>query len=123
MFMSSDENSPQVSVLEAHEELIQHIENGTGKIKTLSVITVFVAAVLAFSYALQLVLPLTGTTTQPVNLADPTLMGVEAGILVLTLLWLYVGLRDYLFVARLSGQIREIRAAEAQLLKKYGLEG
>jgi hypothetical protein len=50
-------------------------------------------------------------------------MGVEAGILILTILWLYVGLRDYLFVARLSGQIREIRAAEAQLLQKYGLEG
>lgn len=122
-YMSSEEKSPQVLVLEAHEELVQHIENGAGKIKALSVITMVVAAVLALAYVLQLALPLTGTTTQTVNLADPTLMTLEVGILILTLLWLYVGLKDYFFVTRLSGQITEIRAEEARLLKKYGLEG
>ena len=121
--MSSEEKNPQVLVLETHEEFIQHIENGAGKIKALSVITMVVAAVLALAYVLQLALPFTGTTTQTVNLADPMLMTLEVGILILTLLWLYVGLRDYFFVTRLSGQIREIRAEETRLLKKYGLEG
>ncbi|MDV3277280.1 MAG: hypothetical protein LYZ69_02290 [Nitrososphaerales archaeon] len=119
----SEEEDPMVSGLELHEEFLQRIENGGRKIKTLSLITIFVAAVLAVTYASQLVvLPfMLGVTSQTVNLVDPSLMGVELGVLALTLAWLYVGLVDYRYTKTLVKQAQEIRAAEAELMKKYGL--
>jgi len=63
-----------------------------------------------------------GVTTQTVNLVDPSLMAIELGLLLLTLGWFYVGLRDYRFTTRLARQIKEVREAEAELMKKYRLE-
>lgn len=119
----SEEKDPMVSALELHEEFMRHLENGGAKIGKLAVLTIIVASLLAVSYLLQLVvLPFVfGVTTQTVNLVDPSLMVFELGLLILTSLWLYVGFRDYRFTRRLTRQIREIRVAEAEIMKKYGL--
>jgi len=111
------EGSSQVqSMLEAHEEFIQHIEKGSSKIRTLSVTTLVVAVLLVASYLYQLLLPYaTGTTTVTVNLLDPTLQATEAIVLLIALAWLYVALRDYLFTTRLTHSIREIRRQEREL--------
>ncbi|MDA4127479.1 MAG: hypothetical protein OK452_09830 [Thaumarchaeota archaeon] len=120
--MSEDKN-PNVSTIELHEEFIQHIENGGGLVRTLSVVTVVVAALLATSYLSQLVLPYVyGVKSQTVNLVDPALQATELLLTALTLVWLYVGLRDYFFARRLAKQVKEIRAMEAEVAKKYGLD-
>jgi len=121
--MSEDKN-PNVSTIELHEEFIQHIENGGGLIRTLSAVTVVVAALLAISYLSQLVLLpyVYGVKSQTVNLVDPALQATELLLTVLTLVWLYVGLRDYFFARRLAKQVKEIRAMEAEVAKKYGLD-
>jgi len=108
--------------IEAHEEFVQHIENGSSKIRALSLMTIAVAALLAVSYVYQLALPLiTGTMIVQINLADPSLMATEIVLVVLALAWLYVGLRDYLFTQRLTKQIKEARRLEGEIMKKYGL--
>ncbi len=110
---SEEERGPQI--IGAHQELVRHIEQGAGRMKALSIITVVVAAFLAVSYAAQLALPLTGTTSQTVNLVDPVLVGTELLVLALTLVWLYVGVRDYLFSTRMRREILEARKQERQI--------
>ena len=39
----SDEKSDGVRIIEAHQELVRHVESGSARIRTLSVITVFVS--------------------------------------------------------------------------------
>lgn len=112
------EGDPKPSQVDIHEDFIQHVEAGSSKMKLLSGVSAIVAAVLILSYVSQLVLPLTGTTTVIVNVADPTLIATEVGVLVLAIIWLYVGVRDYLFTDRLARQIRAARAAEAEMEKK-----
>jgi hypothetical protein len=115
----SDDRDPKVMAIEMHEEFIQHIERGGSKIKTLSWTTVIVALILVGSYIYQLALPYaTGTTSVTVNLADPTLQATELGVMVLGLVWLYVGVRDLLFTSKMDRAIREVRALEKDIEKR-----
>lgn len=115
----SDKESSVVRIIEAHEDFIQHIEKGSSIIRGLSIITIAVAALLFASYSYQLILPyLTGTGTVTVSLVDPFLQSTEIVVAVLTLLWLYVGIKDYLFTRRMSKAIREARALEKEIEKR-----
>lgn len=115
----AQEKSPVVSMIETHEEFIQHIEGGSSMMRTLSAITIVVSLVLLLAYISQLLLPYaTGVTTQTVNLVDPTLQATEVAVSVLALLWLYVGIRDLLFSQRMRRAIREIRALERDMEKQ-----
>jgi len=114
-----EEDSQRQSILDAHEEFIQHIEKGSSKIRTLSVTTLVVGVLLVVSYLYQLVLPYTtGTTTVTVNLLDPTLQATEIVVLVIALAWLYVALRDYLFTTKLARAISDIRRQEREIEKR-----
>ena len=115
----SEKGSPAKTLIETHEVFIQHIEAGRSKIMILSIITIFVSGLLAISYVYQLLLPyLSSTTMVTVNLLDPSLTAFELVLIVLALLWLYVGIRDYAFTLRLSRGIAQARALEAELQKK-----
>jgi len=115
----SAEDPDKQSMLEAHEEFIQHIETGSSKIRTLSITTLVVAVLLAASYLYQLVLPYaTDTTTVTVNLLDPTLQVTEVLVLAIALAWLYVALRDYFFTTKLIHSIKEIRKQEREIEKR-----
>ncbi len=103
------------AIIDAHQDMVRHIEASAGKIRLLSAVTVFVAAILTVSYLSQLLLPLTGTTTVTVNLADPGNVATEVAVLVLALLWLFVGLRDLRFSWRIAGEIRAARAKEKSI--------
>lgn len=106
-------------IIEAHEELIQHIENGQIRIRTLSIITIVVALLLAASYFSQILVPFTGGQQyQIVNLLDPSLIAIEVVFLILSAAWLYVGVLNYLFASRLGKQVKEIREAERELERK-----
>ena len=115
----SSEDSPSRTAIETHEDFLQHIEAGRSKILTLSILTVFVAGLLALSYVYQLLLPyLSGATTVTVNLLDPGLEVFEVVLLILAIVWLYVGVRNYAFTLRLSRGIAQARALEAAMQKK-----
>jgi len=111
----------RVAVLEAHEEFVQHIESGQARIRALSVITIVIAFLLLASYFDQVLTPfVTGTTEVTVNLLDPTLLALEAILIVVTFAWLYVGVVNYLFASRLGRQIKEARAKEQEIEAKLG---
>ncbi len=106
-------------VIEAHEEFIQHIERGSSKIRALSVITIVVSVTLAASYLYQLLLPyLSSTKMVTVNLVDPILETTELVLVLLTLLWLYVGVRDFIFTRRMARAIKEVRVLEREIEKR-----
>jgi hypothetical protein len=112
--MSDDaERGPEI--LDAHQELVSRIEQSAGRMRALAILTVVVAALLSFSYILQLALPLTGTTTQTVNLTDPALIVTEVAVLALALLWLYVGVSDLRFTRRMTAEIGAARAREREI--------
>lgn len=113
--MSEDQNTSEVDM---HEDFIQHVEDGSSRTRLLSGISIIVASILILSYLSQLVLPLTGTTTVTVNLADPTNIAVEVAVMVLAIAWLYNGLSNYRFTTNLSKRIAAARAAEAEMEKK-----
>lgn len=119
----SEDKDPNVSMVELQEEFIRHMERGGRKITTLAVIATVSGAYFAVNYFLQLVVfPYgLGIKTQTVNLVDPALMAVGAVSLVVSLLWFYAGLRDFVFARKMAKQIREIRSLQSQLAKKYGL--
>ena len=107
------------SFLELREEVLQRVEAVGGKIKRLSQITIFVAAALALGFVTQIVLPYAGgSATQTVNLTDPVLVAVEVVLTALALVWLYVGVNDYLFTARISRLIRRARTLEKEIEKE-----
>jgi hypothetical protein len=113
------EDIPPESFLELREEVLQRVEAVGGKIKRLSQVTIFVAAALALGFVTQIVLPyLGGSATQTVNLADPVLVEVEVVLTALALVWLYVGVSDYRFTARLARSIRRARANEKEIEKE-----
>lgn len=116
----SEEKSVGVMAIEAHEELIQHIESSQEKIRLLSIITMGVAFLLIASYFSQLLLPLVSSANryQTVDLLSPILVATEIVLTALFAAWLYVGVVNYLFATRLNKQIREIRAFERELEKK-----
>ena len=112
-----EERDPS-SVVEAHQELVSHIERGMARIRALSLLTITVAAVLAVSYAFELALPLAGVSTVTVNLASPANEAAEVAVLFLSLVWLYVGVSNALFVRRVGSRIVEARNREAELEKR-----
>ena len=106
----------KVAILDAHEDFVQHIESGQSRIRSLSIITIAVAFLLLASYFYQILTPFTTkTTTVTVNLLDPTLIGLEAVLILVTFAWLYVGVVNYLFASRLGRQIKEARAKEKEI--------
>jgi membrane-anchored glycerophosphoryl diester phosphodiesterase (GDPDase) len=111
----SDEREKGPETIDAHQELVRHIEQSAGRIRALSIIMVVVASVLAFSYISQLLLALTGTTMVTVNLADPANVVAELAVLALVLAWLYVGASDLSFSWRMKGEIRAARSKEKEI--------
>jgi len=110
------ENSDRdVKVIRAHQDLVAHIEKGSSMMRGLSAVTIVVAVFLAASYVSQLLLPLSGVTSVTVNLTDPGNLVVEAGVLALSILWLYVGLRDYRFASKMRKEIAAARKGEDEL--------
>ena len=111
----SEERPSQVEV---HEEFLQHVEDGSVRMRVLAAVSSVVATVLVISYVSQLALPFTGTTSVTVSLTDSTLIVSELAVLVLAIAWLYVGVSNYRFTTKLARRITAARAAEADLEKK-----
>ncbi|MDA4119696.1 MAG: hypothetical protein OK436_03820 [Thaumarchaeota archaeon] len=107
-----DEKERGPGIIDAHQELVRHIEQSAGRIRVLSILTVGVAAVLSVSYLFQLVLPLTGTTTVTVDLTAPSNILAELVVLALVLVWLYVGISDLRFSSRMKNEISGARSKE-----------
>ena len=121
MSSGDGEKEPVVQIIEAHGSFVQHIEKGSAKMKTLSIITIIVAFLLLASYFYQILIPFTTrTTVVTVNLLDPTLLGLEAILILVTFAWLYVGVVNYLFASRLGRQIKEARAKEKEIEGRLG---
>jgi len=119
----SEDNDPSVSIIELQEEFIQHIERGGRKIRLLALIAIIAGAYFALNYFIQLVvLPYgLGITSETVNLVDPSLVAIGAISLVISLMWLYAGLRDLAFERRIARRIKEVRELQAQVAQKYSL--
>ena len=121
--MTAEEGpSPITVVHQTHQMLMEQVERGSAKIRSLAAITIVVTLVLGAAYLYQVVLPLMGVTSVTVNTGDPALIIFELGVLALNALWLYVAVRDFRFTGNLSRKIREIRASDAEIAKKYSLE-
>jgi len=120
--MSQDKDL-SVSIIELQEEFVQHMERGGRKIILLALVAVVSGAYFALNYFLQLVvLPYgLGIKSQTVDLVDPALVAVGTVSLVISLLWLYAGLRDLVFGRRLEKRIKELRELQAQVAQRYGL--
>jgi hypothetical protein len=117
----SEEESRAVRIVEAQAELARHIEKGSARLRGLSIATVGVAGLLVIAYLSQIAYPFaTGVTTVTVDLTDPLNLAVEALVLALALLWVYVGLTDYLFSKRLAAAVALARAEEKELEAKIG---
>jgi hypothetical protein len=114
----SDEREGGAEIIDAHQELVSRMEQSSGRIRGLSIITIVVAAVLAVSYVSQLALPLAGTTTVTVHLTDPANVALELVVLVLALAWLYVGISDYRFSTRVRAQIASARLKEKEIQER-----
>ena len=112
------ERGPQI--LDAHQELVRHVEEGAARIRLLSVITLIVAAVLAVSYVYQIALPFTGTTIVTVNLSDSANIVAEFVVMLLALVWVYVGVSDLRFSWRIQNEIRVARSKEREIEKRVG---
>jgi hypothetical protein len=109
-------DTPSESVLELREEVLQRVETVGSRIRRLSVVTLFVSGLLALSYIAEIILPyLGGSAVQTVNLRNPTLVALEAFLTVMALIWFYVGLSDYRFVARLSYLVAKARVREREI--------
>ena len=118
----SDERERGADIIEAHQELVSRLERSAARMKALSVVTVFVAAILAVSYLSQLALPLAGVSSVTVSLVDPGTVALEVVVLVLTVVWLYVGARDFRYASKVGRQIARARSKEDEL-KDRVLEG
>ncbi len=114
----NEEEERGAAIIDAHQELVGHIEQSTGRMRVLSAVTVLVALVLALSYVSQLFLPLTGTTTATVNLTDPAIVASELVVLTMALAWLYLGVRDLRFSSRVRRDIMQARAKEKAIQDK-----
>jgi hypothetical protein len=115
-----EDKHPGVMAFELHEEFIQHIEKGGSRLKLLSILTFFVSSFLITSYVFQLVfLPYVfGQKIQQVDLTDPLLVTFGIFLILISAVWLYVGVTNYIFVSRLTKQIKEIRMLQKQLEQK-----
>ena len=111
-----DKGEAEVAAMEAHEEFIQHVEDGRSKIRLLSIITIVVSFLLTASYFYQLILPFVSSTkVVSVNLLDPVLLVTETLLLILGAAWLYVGIINYLFSTRMGRSIQKARAMEKEI--------
>jgi hypothetical protein len=108
----SNEKERGPEIIDAHQELVSRIEQSAARIRALALVTVLVTAILALSYVSQLALPLMGTSTVTVHLSDPTNIALESVVLVLALVWMYVGISDFRFSSRVRIQIEEARKEE-----------
>lgn len=112
---------PESSIVidEAHEDFAQHIEAGSARIRTLSILTLVISVLLLASYFSQILEPfVTGTREVTVDLADPSLLVFEGLLVLLTLAWLYVGAVNYLFSTRLSRRVKAARAREQEMERR-----
>ncbi len=115
----TEDDTPGVRLIETHEEFIQHLESGSSKIRILSLLTMAVAFLLLGSYFSQLLIPFTtGTRFVVVDLLDPTLLALQVLLIVITFVWLYVGVANYLFAKRVISNVKAARARENELEKK-----
>jgi hypothetical protein len=115
----SDKAEAGVAAYEAHEEFIQHVEDGRTKIRLLSVMTIVVAFFLSAAYFSQILLPfLSNTKVVTVDLTDPVLILSEVVVLGLSVAWLYVGVANYLFSTRLGRSIKKARSLEKEIEDK-----
>ena len=73
---------------------------------------------LSGSYVLQIIYPFVfGQSIVSVNLLDPTLVAIQAILILLAFAWLYVGVVNYLFASRLDRKIKQARAKEREIEK------
>ncbi len=111
----SDDKERGADIIDAHQELVRHVEQGAGRIRILSILTVVVSVVLAASYLSQLALPIMGTTSVTVVLTDPANIAAEILVLALALIWLYVGVSDLRFSWKMKAEIRSARTKEKEI--------
>jgi hypothetical protein len=113
------EMPPGIQMLELNELFVQRVEEGTGRVKLLSVVTLVVSFLLLVSYASQVILPFaTGQTTFTVNLLDPSLLVLEGILILLTIAWVYVGAVNFLWARRIGSRVRKLREQEDEILKR-----
>jgi hypothetical protein len=118
----TEEKERAAGVIEAHGELVGHIERSASRMRALSAVTVVVASVLLVSYAFQLLLPLTGESSVTVNLRDPGNVAAELVVFALAAVWLYVGARDLMFSSRIRRRIMGARSYEREIEKRISGE-
>ena len=114
----SDEAERGPEILDAHQEPVARIEESAGKMRALAILTVVVAAFMAVAYIFQLALPPTGTTSQTVDLTEPSLVATELVVLALALVWLYVGANDFRFTMKVKREISAAPVKERHLLDR-----
>ena len=113
------EMPPQIRAMELNELFVERLENGVGRLKLLSAVTLIVAFLLLVSYASQVVLPFaTGETTVTVNLLDPGLLVFETLLLLLTIAWVYVGAVNFLWARRIGARVKKVRSEEDEMMSK-----
>jgi hypothetical protein len=114
----TEQREEDAAIIDAHQELVSRIEQGTGRMKILSALTIIVGAFLSVSYVLQLLLPLAGTKTVSVDLTDPANIATELVVLGLAVVWLYVGLSDFRFSSRMRREIAKARSEENEIERR-----
>lgn len=115
----SEEERRAVAVIEAHQEMVSRIEEGSSKMRMLSLLTIAVALLLALGYASQLATPyLTGQSSELVSLTDPLTVLFELLLLGLVLAWLYVGVSDFRFTSRMRREIEVARTKEKEIERR-----
>lgn len=113
-----DKAEVDVALYEINDDFSEHIEKSSRRIRILSVITLVISVVLLASYFSQIFYPfVTGQTVVSVNLVDPSLLGLEVILVLLTLAWLYVGAINYLFSSRMSKAVKQARKHESAIEK------
>ena len=113
-----DDEIDGAAVVAAHQELVSRVEKSATRMRILSLVTVLAAVFLVLSYASQLLLPFSGTTAVTVRLDDPGVVAGELVILALVLVWLWVGVSDYMFASRMRREIRNARLKEAEIAER-----
>ena len=117
----SEKSEGPPSAIELREDILRRVETVGGRIKRLSILTLFVSGLLVVSYAVEIALPYVGgSATQTVNLKDPTLVAFELFLTFMVALWFYIGLSDYRFVSRLAKLTSRARARERELEQEIG---
>jgi hypothetical protein len=121
--MPEDEGPSSITLVhQTNEMLLRQVEDVSARIRSLSVATAVVSGLLGAAYAFQLALPFMGVTAVTVSANDPAFMAAVLGLLLLDMLWLYVILKNYIYISRLGRHVKDVRRAEEELMRKHGLE-